>query len=123
MARVAVAYKPEGLTEYEIDPAVYNRVAVKGKPTMIPRSCNCMASQCGMWRWGPAPSSHQIKHPDPEAQTQPAERPDGVGEDWEFIPHDTEESSPAYWLEPMASAEQKRRRGYCGLAPLHPVAA
>lgn len=52
MARVAMAHKADDETDYTIDPAVYNRVAIKARPTTIPRSCNCMADKCAMWRWG-----------------------------------------------------------------------
>lgn len=51
MSRVAMAHRAEDETDYTIDPAVYNRVAIKSKPTTIPKSCNCMADKCAMWRW------------------------------------------------------------------------
>lgn len=119
MARVASAHKPEGETEYVIDPAVYNRVAVRTKPTLIPRSCNCMADRCSMWRWNsPHVATHTVKDGTPEATTAPEVPPAGAGPDWEFIPYDSETAQPAHWAESQQAANAARRRGSCGLAPV-----
>lgn len=104
MARVAVAHKEEGETEYTMGDAVYNRVAIKAKPTTIPRSCNCMADKCAMWRWGedlPFPKTST-------GETGP--------EGWTFQQADPSEGTEAQWVEPLAS-RRARCVGFCGLAP------
>lgn len=108
MSRVAMATMPEGETEYTLDQAVYNRVAIKAKPTTIPKSCNCMADKCAMWRWG-------------EDLPLPKTATGDVGPDGRtFQDADPNEGVEACLVEPLESL-RSRCIGFCGLSPFNEV--
>lgn len=108
-----------------IDPTGRNelRVLMAGCNTddrRVPPTCHCIANKCAMWRWDESQTNTNVRRRrfvDDPGETEP-QRPDGVGPEWVFVPRNEEEGDPAFWLEPE-EMQQARRRGYCGLAPIH----
>jgi hypothetical protein len=101
--------------------ATFNRGALPDDPTNNHPSndgalCNCIASQCAMWRFEGVPSRLWRPHLANEHETDASKAvAPKAFEGWEFMPYDEDENDRAGWIEPeeMAAA---RRTGYCGLA-------
>jgi len=90
---------------------------------MIPRSCNCMADQCAMWRWGedlPLPRTKECQNRDATEEANAGDTAPADG--WKFNPADPNEGVLAAWVEPLAS-RRARCIGYCGLAGMVEVVA
>lgn len=92
------------------------------KPSVIcAPSPNCIADRCAMWRWKDKASEPlRIDCPEPAATTDYSSHDRelcSVPITWTFLPF-RPYAGPAQWLQPEYEANAKRR-GYCGLAPLH----
>lgn len=81
----------------------------------------CIASRCAMWRWAYIPYRKFYKAENRDAETEAAAGAGKRAEDAEFISNEENEGEGAGWIESEASGNA-RRTGYCGLAPLAPLA-
>lgn len=83
------------------------------------RASMCMADKCAMWRAEPESQGRRISVmcKQFDAQVEP-ERPAGMNPEFVFSPYEPGDADGACWIEPD-HVWMARRRGFCGLAPLH----
>lgn len=78
-------------------------------------NCNCIASQCAMWRWFTTPLQQFINAGNAAAQTAEESSGTYLGTEppagWEFVPCGDDF---ARWVEPE-DQQLARRTGYCGI--------
>lgn len=82
---------------------------------------HCIGSQCMAWRWQITTEKRERIICNPSTAETPPERAKGVGDDWEFYPHDQRDDGcyrPAMWVEDVSSFTKRTSislLGYCGL--------
>lgn len=86
----------------------------------VSMAANCIGNKCAMWRWAQPESAVgrvRVMCKQFDAQVEP-ERPAGMNPTLVFAPYEPGDDCGACWVEPE-HVWLDRRRGFCGLAPLH----
>lgn len=120
--QAATVTQPRPADDFDLgkDAAETKSIVILTATPATSMAANCLGDKCAMWRWAQPESAVgrvRVMCKQFDAQVEP-ERPAGMNPALVFAPYEPGDDCGACWVEPE-HVWLARRRGFCGLAPLH----